>query len=176
MGTALVVGDRMQFVEDQGVYLAEPGPAGLRGEQQIEGLGRGDQDMGRRLRHIRTFAGRGVAGTHAYADLRQGCAGLVCQSIDLGQGFDEIALDVVGQRLERRDVHDAGALRQSAVQRGADEGVETREEGGQSLAGSSGRGYEGMPALRDGFPTLDLGIGRRIEATCKPGPDQRVEL
>jgi hypothetical protein len=76
----------------------------------------------------------------------------------------------------RRDVHDTGALRQSDVQRGADEGVETREEGGQSLAGASGRGYEGMPALRDGFPTLDLGIGRRIEATCKPSPDQRVEL
>lgn len=49
-------------------------------------------------------------------------------------------------------------------------------EGSQGLAGAGKRGDEGMAALGDGRPSLCLDICRRIESTCKPGPNKRMEL
>ena len=68
--------------------------ARLRGEHEVEGLGRGDEDVGRRAQHLAPLALRRVAGAHRHAHV----------GADAAQRRLEVALDVVAERLERRDV------------------------------------------------------------------------
>ena len=69
VGAALVVGDGVDLVDDDGADAGEvlAGLAG--GEQDVEGLGRGDEDVGRMLEHRRAVFGERVAGADAGADL-----------------------------------------------------------------------------------------------------------
>ena len=97
---------------------------------------------------------------------------------DPGQRRPQVALDVVGQGLERRDVQDAdvpglAALRRRA--RVAGQAVEAPQEGGQGLA-APGRGVDqGVMAVRDRRPALGLGLGRGLEAALEPVADRRRE-
>jgi hypothetical protein len=65
---ALVVGDGVDLVDDDGADVAEVLARFGRGEQEVEGLGRGDEDVGRVAQHARALAGEGVAGADAGAD------------------------------------------------------------------------------------------------------------
>ncbi len=51
VGAALVVGDGVDLVDDDGVDAAQVLAALLRGEQDVERLRGGDEDVGRRLQH-----------------------------------------------------------------------------------------------------------------------------
>ena len=72
-----------------------------RGEHQVERLGRGDQDVGRRS---------AIAARSAAACRRCGCRPR-CRRADAAQGRAQVALDVVGERLQRRDVDEPHAGR-----------------------------------------------------------------
>ena len=83
----------------------------LGGEQQVERLGRGDEDVRRALEHARRRAeaacrrcatARGSRARAAPARARR--------SRDLRQRRLEVLLDVDGERLERRDVDDLGRV------------------------------------------------------------------
>ena len=52
----------------------------------------------------RALALRRVAGAHGGADAGDGRAHLLREGSDLRQGLFEVLLDVVGERLQRRDV------------------------------------------------------------------------
>ena len=66
---ALVAGDRVDLVDDHRAQLAERRAALLGGQQDVQRLRRGDEDVRRPLRHLRALAGRRVAGAHRDADL-----------------------------------------------------------------------------------------------------------
>ena len=66
----------------------------LRGEHEVQRLGRGDEDVGRGAQHRRPFPLRRVAGAHRDAHV----------GADAAQRRLQVALDVVAQGLERRDV------------------------------------------------------------------------
>ena len=66
------------------------------GQHQVQRLGRRDQDVGRLAQHRLALALRRVAGPHRDAQIRS----------DPAQRHAQVAVDVVGQRLERRDVHE----------------------------------------------------------------------
>ena len=85
--------DRVHLVEDHGLDPAQR-LARLRGEQQEERLGSRDEDVGRRLQHPPALVGGRVAGAHADRELR----------LEPGERAPQVALDVVVERLERRDV------------------------------------------------------------------------
>ena len=131
VGAALVAGDRVDLVDDHGVDGAERGPAAARGQQDVERLGRGDQDVRRPLRHLLALGHRRVAGADRDPDVRDpdslggGVGG------ELGQRRLEVLVDVVRQRLERRDVEDLGRVGQGRA--GARRG----------RAGPGGRGRRG---------------------------------
>ena len=72
-----------------------------RGEHQVERLGRRDQDVGRLLDQRAALLGRRVAGADADAEARA----------EPGERAAQVALDVVVERLQRRDVEDAQAAR-----------------------------------------------------------------
>ncbi len=68
---ALAVGDGVDLVEDDRLQPAEQAGRVLAGEQQVEALGGGDQDLGRAADHLCAFDRRSVATAHADADLRR---------------------------------------------------------------------------------------------------------
>src|ERR1700733_812602 len=69
MGAALVVGDGVDLIDDEGADLAEILARLAGGEEDVEGFGGGDEDVGRVAEHRRTILGEGVAGAHGSADL-----------------------------------------------------------------------------------------------------------
>ena len=148
---ALGPGDRVHLVDDDGLDAAQR-LAGLRGEHQEQRLRGGDQDVGRRTSETAPLVGRGVAGADADREvgLRQPQPGRGVP--DAGQRGAQVALDVDGQRLHRRDVEDPAAV--PAVGRGrlAGQPVERPQERGQRLAGPGRGDHQGVAARADGVP------------------------
>ncbi len=77
-------------------------------EQEEERLGRRDQDVGRVAQHRRALLLRRVAGADGDAQLR----------LEPGERAAQVALDVVVQRLQRRDVENAQARRPATASGG----------------------------------------------------------
>ena len=150
---ALGRGDGVDLVDDHRLDAAQH-LARLRGEHQVERLRRGDQDVRRRAAHRRAVALRRVAGADRDREVGP----------DPAQRRAQVALDVVGERLQRRDVDQARVL--SAGSTG--EPVEAPQEGGERLARAGGRGDEHVLAGGDGRPGLRLGRGRRLERALEP--------
>ena len=93
---------------------------------------------------------------------------------DAGQRGAQVALDVVGQRLERRDVEDAdraGSLAGGRRARVRGEAIEGPEEGGQGLATPRRGVDQRVLATGDGLPAAGLGVGGRLEARLEPVTD-----
>ena len=90
---ALRAGDGVHLVEDQRLDAAQR-LARLRGQHQVERLRRRDQDVGRLLQQLAAFLLRRVAGPDRNPQAR----------LEACERAAEVALDVVVQRLQRRDV------------------------------------------------------------------------
>ena len=177
VGSALRAGDRMDLVDDHVLHAPEH-LARAAGQHQVERFGRGDQDVRRVAGDLPAVLGRGVAGPRGDGDVRRVVAQpLRCQA-DPGQRCLQVALDVVGQGLERRDVQDAD-LGQLALggwrARLSGKTVQAPQEGCQGLAAAGRRVDQGVPAGRDGCPTLGLGRGGCFEAGSEPFADRGRE-
>ena len=109
VGAALVVGDGVDFVDDDGADAAEVLARLAGGEQDVERLGRGDEDVRRVAQHGGALFGERVAGADAGADFGGRDSRAPGRVLDLGERAVEVFLDVVGERLEGRDVDDLGA-------------------------------------------------------------------
>ena len=92
---------------------------------------------------------------------------------DAGQRRLEIAVDVVRERLERRDVDDLGLVGQPALEALPHQVVDRRQKRGERLARAGRRGDEGMAAGLDRRPSLGLGGRRRGETVGEPARDRR---
>ena len=128
--------------------------AALRGEEQIERLGRGDQDVGRRAQHLAPLALVGVARAHADRQRRA----------EPGERAAEVALDVVVERLQRRDVEQAQTLAGARV-----EAVDPGQERRQRLARAGRSLHEHVRAARDHGPGGELRRRRAGKRALEPG-------
>ncbi len=154
MRAALRPGDRMHLVQDHGLDAAQ-GLARLRGQEQEERLGRRDQDVRRRLQHPPPFVGRRVARAHTNGEL----------GAQPRERAPEVPLDVVVQRLQRRDVEESQPLTRRRVQP-----VDPDQEGGERLSRARRRLDEHVPAARNRGPAGRLSGGRRRERPLEPRP------
>ena len=154
MRPALRPGDGMNLVEDQRLERSQRFPrAG--GEEQEERLGRGDEDVRRIAQHRRPlFRGR-VSGADGDAE----------PGAEPRQRSAQVALDVVVERLQRRDIEQAQSLARRLVQP-----VDAGEEGGERLARAGRRLDEHVLPARDRRPAQHLSRRRRGEAALEPGP------
>ena len=105
VGAAFVVGNGVNFVENEGMHPAEALAPAPGSEQDVERLRRGDEDVGRALGHALPLGSGGVASAHGGADFGQGRALARRQRGYLLQGGCQVLLDVVGEGLQRGDVH-----------------------------------------------------------------------
>jgi hypothetical protein len=161
----------VDLVHDHGASRRQHGAAGFGAEQDVERFRRGYHDVGRPPARAVALARRRIAGAHPGADVDVGQALSPQRRTDALQRRFEVALDVVGERLERRDVDDLGLVGQPAFEPLADQIVDRRHEGGQRLAGSGRRRDEDVAALLDGRPRLRLRGGRRGEVLREPAGD-----
>ena len=165
---ALRGSDGVDLVEDDRGDAREEPPAAGRREQDVEGLGGGDQDLGRLPAHPRSRLGRRVAGAGEDADRRQRepVAGEVRRQ--LGERAEEVALDVVAEGAQRRHVEHRGA---TGRERAGGELVQGPEEGGEGLTRPGRRGDQDVLAGSDARPGERLDLGRRAEAGREPVAD-----
>ena len=88
----------------------------------------------------------------------------------------EIALDVVVQRLERRDVEDLHRVRQRRRGTVDDELIQLPEKRREGLTGAGRREDQRVRSTRDRRPPLALRRARRAERFLEPGSNERVEF
>jgi hypothetical protein len=177
MRAALVAREGVDLVDDHRVDGAEQLAAAPGGQQQIEGLGCGDQKVRGPAQHRGPGRSRRVAAAHAGADRRQLETPGGCQRADLRQRQLEVVMDVGGERLQRRHVDDPGLVGKLPQRLAAPEQhVDLHQEGRQGLAATGGGCHEGVLAAGNRGPALGLGLRRAArEAALEPTPDGRVE-
>ena len=151
---ALRACDGVDLVEDHGLDPAQR-LAGLRGQHQEERLRRRDQDVGRLLDQLTPLLLGRVARANADAEV----------GLDPGERPAQVPLDVVVERLQRRDVEQAEARPGSAIER-----VDPVQEGGERLAGAGRRLDQDVPAGGDRRPARRLRRGRPGERPLEPAP------
>ena len=151
---ALRACNRMHLVDDQRLDRAQH-VACLRGQHQVERLGRRDQDVGRILEDLAPLLLRRVARAHRDAHLR----------LQTGQRAAQVPLDVVVERLQRRDVEHPQTLARRRAQP-----VERVEERGEGLARTGRCLDEHVGAARNRRPALDLRRRRPVEGALEPVP------
>src|ERR1019366_6981343 len=168
VGAALVVGDGVDFVDDDGADVAEMFAGFAGGEQQVERLGRGDEDVRRVAQHARALQRERIAGADGGADGRAEVAASRSQLLNFGERAVEVFLHVVREGFERGDVDDLRGGRERAGNGQAQELVYGDEKGGQRFAGAGGRGDERGFAAQDGGPALLLRFGGGAEFGEEP--------
>ena len=177
MHAALGSDHGMNLIHDHRTGAREHAPAGLGTEQDVQRLRRGDHDVGRALGAGRALVPGRVAGAHESADVDVRQTQRAQLRADAGERRLEVAVDVVGERLERRDIHHPRLVRQEP--RGCDTGahqfIDHREECGECLARTR-RGCDQHVTLRcDRRPGRALRGRGRSECAREPLGDGRVE-
>ncbi len=148
MGAALGGDERVDLVDDDGFYRAERF-ARVGGEQEVEGLGCGDEDFAGVAFEAGAFAGAGVAGADADLGDVYGDAialGHVGDALERGA---EVAFDVDREGFERRDVEHATAGLGKVWRALEHEPIEAPQKRCEGFAGAGGREDEGGFATRD---------------------------
>ena len=164
VGAALRAGHGVHLVQDQ----RADGPEDLsrtRREQQEQRLRGRDQDVRRLAQHRGALLLRRVAGAHRHAQLRA----------EPGERPAQVPLDVVVERLQRRDVEQAQALPRLRV-----EPVDPVEEGRERLPRPGRRLDQRVLAARDRRPPERLrrrGLGKgRLEPGTRLGRKRRERI
>ena len=173
--SAARIDHRMDLVHDHRAHRAEHRPAALRGQEQVERLRRGDQDVRGRAQHRGAARGGRVTGAHRGTDADGGQPGPHGALADGGERLLEVLVDVRAERLEGRDVEDAHLVLETVLEPFAQQLVDGVQEGGEGLAGPGRGGEKGVPALADGGPGALLGGERRPQGLGEPAGDDRVE-
>ncbi len=160
MAPPLVPSQRVDLVHDDGLDGVERGAALRRGDEEVERLGRGDDEGARAPDHRRPLAGGGVARADPDRQIGRGQAELSRLGADLGERPFEVLRDVDRQGLQRRDVDDPRAADRLAARVGEVQAVDGHEEAGQRLAGPRRGGDQGvLPAAIGGQAASCAGVG-----------------
>ena len=175
MRAALVGRQRVDLVDDHGARGREHPAPGLRAEQDVERLRRRHHDVRRALARAIALALRRVAGAHPGADVDVRQALRAQRLADAGQRRLQVALDVVGQRLERRDVDDLRLVLERRLEPLPHQRIDGRQEGRQRLAGAGRRRDQHVPPRLDRRPRLGLRRRGRRKAAGKPRGDRGME-
>ena len=131
---------------------------------------------GGRRHHALALVRRRVAGAHPGPDLdirlalrsRSFCA-------DAGERRLEVPLDIVGERLQRRDIDDLRLVLEPAIEALPHEIVDRRHEGGKRLARTGRGGDQDVTAGLDERPRFCLRWRRQAEPLLEPRRNGRMK-
>jgi hypothetical protein len=178
--TSLVPHQRVDLIHDGRANRAEHVAGHRAGQDQVERLWSGDQDVGWVLDHPPPHRLGRVARAHQDVQPRQRRALLFRHPADAGQRCPQVPLHIVVQRLQRRNVEQSNALvlglvvvRGLCVLNLTVELVNAPQKGGKRFAGPGGRQDQCMVATLDRRPALYLGARRRVECLAEPALHRR---
>ena len=146
-----------------------------RAEQHVQRFRRRDDDVRRGAAHALALARRGIPGSNPGSDIHIGQALLPQRCANAGERSFQVALNVVGQGLERGDVDDLGLVGETSVQSLPYQGIDRREKGGQRLARAGRRGDQRVTPRLDGRPGMRLRRSGRGEAVVEPRRDRGMK-
>ena len=169
MRAALVAGDGVNFIDDHGTAGREHVAAGLRAQQDVQGFRCGHHDVRRPTPHAGAFRLRRVAGAHHRTNLDVGQTQGHQLFANAVQRRLEIALDVVRQCLQGRNVHHARLVRQRRFESLLHQLIDGRQKRRKGLAGPRRSGHQDMFARGQRRPGADLRLCGRIKGPRKPG-------
>ena len=180
MGSPLVPGQGVDLVDDHGVDTAQHRPGRRGRQQQVERLGRGDQQVGGRTAHGGALRSRRVTRPDGHREVGGGAAPACRLPGDTGQRHLQVLVDVGGQGPQGRDVDHARAGGRAGGHRAPSGrpigGVDGHQEPREGLARAGGGGHQHVPALGDAGPGCPLGLRRAAgEAAQEPSGHGRVE-
>src|SRR2546426_546471 len=160
----------LDLVHDHGPHAAQHLAGALGREDQIERLRGGDEDVRGAQPHLLALRARRVAGAYQRADLHIRQAQGFERAANLGERLRQVLLHVVGERLERRDVHHLRPVgeRPPPVQSLTQQRVDGGEERRECLARARGGRDQGIAACLDERPRTLLRLGGLAEAGLEP--------
>src|SRR4051794_19856188 len=167
--------DGVDFVDDDGARGAQHLAAALRGQQQVERFGRGDQDVRRLAQHGRALGRGRITGPHRRRDPRRVQPHVLGDPPDAAPRFREVLVNVRAERLQRRNVDDTDFIRQRIGEALDVQLVERGKERRQRFAGAGRRRDEGVTPFANGLPSAQLDGGGRTDRFGKPALEDRVE-
>ena len=116
MRPALIASDGMDLIDNNGCGAGQCLPTAFGGQQNIQRLGRGDQDMRWPAHHRLPFTSRRIAGAHRGANLGE-LQTLSCRALqNLAQRLLQVFLNIVAESLERRDIDHVYTVSKSACE------------------------------------------------------------
>ena len=153
----------VDLVHDHRAHAAQHAPSGLGAQQHIQRFRGGHQDVGGAPAQGRALGLGSIASADGGADpdirKRPRCE-LVANP---RQRRLEVDVDVVRERLQRRDVQHQGGVGQAEGEALPHQRVDGGQERGECLSGAGGRRHQGIAAAGDRGPRADLGRGGRSE-------------
>ena len=174
MSPSLIVSDRVNFIDDNGMHIAQVLPALNGGQQDVERFRRCHQDVRRRPQHLDTLFGKRVARAYRGSDLRQQNPALPRELHDFAERHLQVFLNVVAQRLQRRDIDDFGAVTEFTIQCLANQKINAGEKSCQRLARAGWRRDQSRAPREDVRPPRHLRLGGCAELANEPLLHQRV--
>ena len=149
--------------------------AGFGAEQDVERFRGGDDDMGRPAAHLAALRRRRVAGAHPGPDVDVGQPLRLQRGANPGQRRFEVALDVVRQGFERRDVDDLRLIGQDALQSLPHQANRWRRGRRRKSCPTRSAPRSTRPARPLSGPGARLRFRWRAEGVTKPGDDSGVK-
>src|SRR5260370_3673128 len=157
----------MDFIDDDRMHGAQNLPASLTGEQEIKRLRRGDQDVRWLSKHPLALAGRRVTRADESPNLRTIRPFMAGKFENLRERSLKIALNIIGQRSQGRDIDDVGLVPQFSSECKSKQRIETCQECRESFSGTGrGRNKRVLPGLNR-YPSEPLRLGRGREPALK---------
>src|SRR5687768_634698 len=150
--------------------MKHPAAADAR-EHDVERLGSRYEDVRRLPEHPRSCRRRCVTGANSDTDLRENLSFLLESSLQLGKGRLEVPLDVVVERLERRDVEKVYAVHERRLHSLYYQRVELPQKRGQRLSRAGWSEDQSVTAACDRRPSHALWLARLTESLREPFPD-----
>ncbi len=177
MAPPLVAGERVHFVHDHRPDTAEKRSRSGRGQEEVQRLGGGDEQVGRLLLHGGPFGCGCVPRADGDPQARIRAAESRGFLPDFGQGHVEVLVHVDGECPQRGDIEDFGrAPGGRSGLGGAIRSIDGHQEPREGLAGAGRRCHEDVAPCRDVRPGRLLRRGRPVgEAPGEPAGDGRME-
>jgi hypothetical protein len=148
--------DGVDLVDDHGPHASQHLTAAFGGQEKVQRLRRGDQNVWRRSQHRRAFRGARVAGADGGRNPRRAQPGVLRRLADSSSGLGKILVDVGAECLQRRDVQDAHLIDQRLRRPFFDEIIDGREKSRERFARARRCGNQRVPALPDRLPAPQL--------------------
>ena len=138
-------------------------------------FGRGDHDMRREFGGALTLGLRSIAGAHPGSD--RDIAQVLCAERlpDTSERNVKIAVDVVRESFQRRDIDDLRLVIEPVFEPLAHEAIDGTQESGQGFARAGRCGDKHVAASLDRGPSVGLRRSGHGEALVKPRADCGVE-